>query len=95
MRAEPKSKVAVGCSVQHDLVGALEFVLVVVGGQPADDDAVVFSQALAVHFDVFGERAAQGLVDREIAQELVGGGAIELRVVDELSSWFWVSAQVF
>ena len=74
--------------------GLVELVLVVVGGQPADDDAVVFSEALAVDFDVAGDRAAEGLVDREVAQELVGGGAVELRVVDELLPQLRVGAQV-
>ncbi len=71
-----------------------EFLLVVVGGQPADDEPVVFSEALAVELDVFGDRAAELLVDREVAQEFVGGGAVELGVVDELLSEVRVGAQV-
>ena len=92
--SQPKGQVAVGCSVQDDFVGSLELVLVVVGGKPADDDAVVFSEALAVDLDVAGDRAAQGLVDREVAQEFVGGGAVELGVVDELLAQLRVGAQV-
>ena len=56
--------------------------------------AVVLSEVLAVELDVAGHRAAQGLVDREVAQEFVGGGAVELRVVDELLPQLRVGAQV-
>ncbi len=43
MRSEPEGDVAVGGAIQNDFVGSLEFALVVVGGQPADDDLVVLS----------------------------------------------------
>ena len=44
--------------------------------------------------DVASHCAAQLLVDREVAQELVGGGAVELGVVDELLAQLRVGAQV-
>ena len=94
MRPEPEGHVAVGCAIQNDFVGAIELLLVVVGGQPADDDPVVFPEVLAAEFDVAGDGAAQRSVDREVAQEFVGGGAVQLGVVDELLPQFRVGAQV-
>ena len=52
------------------------------------------SEALAVEDDVVSDCAAEGLVDREVAQEFVGGGAVELGVVDELLPEVGVGAQV-
>src|SRR6202453_622477 len=59
MWSEPEGDVAVGCPIENDFVGLLEFLLVVVGGQPADDDAVVALQVLAADGDVARHRAAQ------------------------------------
>lgn len=65
-----------------------------VGRQPADDDAVVLAQPLARQDNVVSYCATEGLVDREVAQEFVGGGAVELGVVDELLPEVGVGAQV-
>lgn len=94
VRAQPERDVAVGCAVEDDLVGPVELGFVVVGREPAEDDPVVLSQALAAEDDVVSDCAAEGLVDREVAQELVGGGAVELGMVDELLSEVGVGAQV-
>jgi hypothetical protein len=47
VRPEPEGDVAVGCPVQNHFVGSLELVLVVVGGEPADDQPVVAPKLLA------------------------------------------------
>ena len=74
--------------------GSFELLLVVVGGEPADHDAVVAPQPLPAKHDVAGHGAAQLLVDREVPQELVRGGRVELGSVDELLSQLRVGAQV-
>lgn len=48
--------------------------LVAVGRQPAHHEEVAPSEVLAPQLDVVGNGAGQGLVDREVAQELLGGG---------------------
>ncbi|BCP04549.1 hypothetical protein MINTM019_20050 [Mycobacterium paraintracellulare] len=63
MRAEAECDVAVGCAVEDDLVGPVELGFVVVGREPAEDDPVVLSQALAAEDDVVSDCAAEGLVD--------------------------------
>lgn len=94
VRSEPECDVAVGGAVQHDLVGSLEFLFVVIGGEPADDDSVVAPKLLLANDHVASHRAAQLLIDREIAQEFVGRGAIELGVLNELLPQLGVGAQV-
>src|SRR5271165_7261575 len=94
MWSEPECDVAVGRTVQHDLVGSLEFLFIVIGGQPADDDPVVASEMLPAKDDVASHRSAQLLVDREVAQKFIGRGAVELRVLNELFSQLGMGAQV-
>ncbi len=64
VRPEPERDVAVGCPVEHHLVGPLEFPLVVVGREPADEHLVVAPKLLAAKDGVATHRAAQRLVDR-------------------------------
>ena len=94
MRSEPECDVAVGRTVQHDLVGSLEFLFVVIGGQPADDDPVVAPKVLPAKDDVASHSAAQLLVDREVAQKFICRCAVQLGVLDELSPQLWMGTQV-
>ena len=41
VRPEPERDVAIGCPVEHHFVGSLEFPLIVVGREPADEHLVV------------------------------------------------------
>ncbi len=83
MRAEPERDVAIGRTVQLHLAGPIELPLVVVGRIPADEDAVVAPQLLTAQLGVPTDGAAELLVDREVAQELVGGSAVQRRIVDQ------------
>ena len=44
---EAEGEVTVGRAVEDDLVGAFELVLVVVRGEPADEDPIVLAQRVA------------------------------------------------
>ena len=87
-------EVPIGASVQHHLPRILELVLVVIGGQPADDDAIVAAQRLSPEFDVPRHRPAQLLIDGEVAKELVGGTRIQLGPVDQLALQLRMSREV-
>ena len=60
--------------------------LVVVGGEPADDDAVVSPKPLPSEDHIASHGAAQLLIDREVAQKLVRGCLVQRGLVDELLS---------
>ncbi|OOK72408.1 hypothetical protein BZL30_5596 [Mycobacterium kansasii] len=47
MGSEAEGQVAVGSAIEDDCLRLVELALVVVSGQPADDDAVVAVQLLA------------------------------------------------
>jgi hypothetical protein len=55
--------VAIGCPVEHHFVGSLEFPLIVVGREPADEHLVVTPKLLTTKDGVATHRAAQRLVD--------------------------------
>jgi hypothetical protein len=86
MRPEPECDVPVGRATQQYFVGPLELPLVVIGAKPADDNPVIAPKVLTPKGNVASYGAAQLLVDREVPQKLVGGGAVELGVIDELLS---------
>ncbi len=54
---------------------------------------VVAPELLSAKDGVAAHRAAQLLVDREVPQELVCRGGVELRMVDELLSQILVGAR--
>jgi hypothetical protein len=94
MRSEPERDVTVGRTIQHDFVGSLEFLFVVIGGQPADDDPVVAPKSLPAKDNVTSHRAAQLLVDREEAQKFICRGPVELGALNELLPQLGMGAQV-
>src|ERR1700722_5811175 len=94
MRSEPECDVAVGRATQHYFVGSLELLLVVVGTQPADNAPVIAPKVLLPKNYVASHGAAQLLVDREVAQKFVCGGAMEPGMVDELLPQLRIGAQV-
>src|ERR1700757_5063638 len=94
MRSEPERDVTVGRAIQYDFVGSLEFLFVVIGGQPADDDPVVAPKSLPAKDNVTSHRAAQLLVYREEAQKFIRRGPVELGALDELLPQLGMGAQV-
>ncbi len=94
VRPEPERDVAVGCPVEHHLVGSLELPLVVVGREPADEHLVVAPKLLAAKDGVAAHRAAQRLVHRAIPEILVARRLVELGTIDELLPQIPVGAEV-
>ena len=94
VRPEPKRDVAIGSPVEHHFVGSLEFPLVVVGREPADEHLVIAPKLLTAKDGVATHGAAQRLVDRAIPEKLVCRGAVALGTVDELLSQIRMGAEV-
>src|SRR5690242_19174843 len=83
MRSKPKRDVAVGRPIDQDFVGSLEFLFVVIGGQPADDNPVVAPKMLSANDTIARHGAAQLLVDREVPQKFICRAAVEFGMINE------------
>ena len=84
----------VWAAVEADGVGVVEHGGVVVGRQPAQHEVVAAVELLTAQLHVAGDRAGEGLVDREEAEELLRRGVEQIRLLDELPAEVVVLAEV-
>src|SRR5262245_27791607 len=93
MDAEPEGCMSILLAVEHDLIGALEFFWIAIGGRIGQQHHLACSKSAAANLSVLYYQS--GHRDRrEHAQELFDSGRHQMRLCDQPAAMFWRARKV-